>query len=92
MNFEGIIFDLDGVLCFTDAYHYKAWKSVADELSIPFDEAVNDRLRGVSRMESLEIILERYTGPDLTDAIKGSIAERKNERYRELLRQMTPAD
>ena len=54
---KAFIFDLDGVLCFTDKYHYEAWKTVADKLCIPFDESVNDRLRGVSRMESLEIIL-----------------------------------
>lgn len=57
MGMCGIIFDLDGVLCYTDHYHYLAWKAVADRLSLPFDEQVNNRLRGVSRMESLEIIL-----------------------------------
>nr|MCR5232206.1 HAD hydrolase-like protein [Acholeplasmatales bacterium] len=54
---KGIIFDLDGVLVHTDELHYKAWKKIADELEIPFDRTVNNRLRGVSRMESLEIIL-----------------------------------
>ena len=57
MGMCGIIFDLDGVLCYTDHYHYLAWKALADRLSLPFDEQVNNRLRGVSRMESLEIIL-----------------------------------
>ena len=52
MGMCGIIFDLDGVLCYTDHYHYLAWKAVADRLSLPFDEQVNNRLRGVSRMES----------------------------------------
>ena len=61
--YKGIIFDLDGVICFTDQYHYQAWKKLADERSIPFDEEINKRLRGVSRMDSLEIILERLTGP-----------------------------
>ena len=56
MGMCGIIFDLDGVLCYTDHYHYLAWKALADRLSLPFDEQVNNRLRGVSRMESLEII------------------------------------
>ena len=56
---KGIIFDLDGVICSTDHYHYLAWKALADKLGIYFDETINNRLRGVSRMESLEIVLER---------------------------------
>ena len=44
---EAIIFDLDGVICSTDKYHYKAWKELADELDIPFDEKDNEKLRGV---------------------------------------------
>ena len=59
MKFKGIIFDLDGVICFTDKYHYQAWKQMADKEGIYFDEIINNRLRGVSRMASLEIILER---------------------------------
>ncbi|MCR5000345.1 MAG: HAD hydrolase-like protein, partial [Lachnospiraceae bacterium] len=47
-NINAVIFDLDGVLVFTDKFHYKAWKSVADRLNIPFDEEDNNRLRGVS--------------------------------------------
>lgn len=91
MKYQGIIFDLDGVLCHTDLYHYQAWKQLADRLGIPFDEQVNDRLRGVSRAESLEIILElspvSYTAED-----KLSFMAEKNDRYRALLMQMTPAD
>ena len=77
MNIKGIIFDLDGVLCSTDEYHYAAWKSLADELGIYFDKQINNRLRGVSRMASLDIILERsekqYTGEE-----KIQLAEIKN--------------
>ena len=62
MKFDAIIFDLDGVICFTDEYHYLAWKKIADDLGIPFDREINNRLRGVSRMESLDIILEKYDG------------------------------
>ena len=58
MRYQGIIFDLDGVICSTDEYHYLAWKALANRLGLPFDRKVNSRLRGVSRMESLEIILE----------------------------------
>ena len=46
MNYKGIIFDLDGVICHTDKYHYQAWKKLADRLGIYFDETINNRLRG----------------------------------------------
>lgn len=91
MKYEAIIFDLDGVICHTDKYHFQAWKALADKLGIYFDETINNRLRGVSRMESLEIILERYDGT-LTEEEKVQCAEEKNEIYKELLKQMSPAD
>ena len=87
-----VIFDLDGVLVFTDKYHYIAWKKIADELGIYFDEEINNRLRGVSRMDSLEIILENYKGEALPRDKKEELAARKNEYYRELLNNMTPSD
>ena len=58
-DYRAIIFDLDGVICHTDKYHYSAWKQLADEEGIYFDEEINNRLRGISRMDSLEIILEK---------------------------------
>jgi beta-phosphoglucomutase len=91
MNFKAVIFDLDGVICHTDHYHYIAWKAIADELNIPFDEKINDRLRGVSRMESFHIILERYHGV-LTKQQELHYVEEKNQIYRGLLQQMTPGD
>ena len=90
--YDAVVFDLDGVICHTDKYHYLGWKSVADDLGIPFDETVNNRLRGVSRMESLEIILEKYEGEPLSDARKDEIATIKNDRYRVMLGDMSPAD
>lgn len=91
MECRGVIFDLDGVICFTDQYHYQAWKRIADEQNIYFDEEINNRLRGVSRMESLEIILERADRA-YTEAEKAELAEAKNEIYKKLLENMTPAD
>lgn len=88
---RAIIFDLDGVICFTDRFHYQAWKRLADKLGIYFDEAINNRLRGVSRMASLDIILER-SETDYTPSEKERLAAEKNEIYRELLKSMTPAD
>ena len=88
---KAVIFDLDGVICFTDRFHYQAWKALADRLGIYFDEKINDRLRGVSRMASLEIILERAT-ETYTQEQKEAFAEEKNNTYRELLKNMSPAD
>ena len=86
---RGILFDLDGVLVFTDQYHYRAWKAISDRLGIAFDETTNDQLRGVSRMQSLEIILRGWTGKPFSDEEKRKLAEEKNAMYRELLLQMT---
>ena len=91
MNYKGIIFDLDGVICHTDKYHYQAWKKLADRLGIYFDETINNRLRGVSRMESLNIILER-ADKAYTEQEKEAFATEKNEVYKELLKQMTPEE
>lgn len=91
MKYQGIIFDLDGVICHTDKYHYQAWKKLADQLGVYFDETINNRLRGVSRMESLDIILEKY-GRDLTDEEKLHCADEKNRYYRELLKEMNTGD
>ena len=81
---KGIIFDLDGVLLSTDELHYQAWKKIADKLGIPFDRKINDRLRGVSREASFEIILEKYDG-QLSKAEKEDCCNEKNEYYKELL-------
>ena len=92
MDIEAVIFDLDGVLVHTDRFHYLAWKQISDEKGIYFDEEINQRLRGVSRMQSLDIILERYEGPELSREEKEELATRKNGIYREYLSTMTPED
>lgn len=89
---RAFIFDLDGVIVFTDRFHYQAWKQMADEMGVYFDEQINNRLRGVSRAESLEIILERYEGVPLSDEKKLELMEQKNNCYRKLLGEMTPDD
>ncbi len=87
--FEAVIFDLDGVLVDTAEYHYQAWKKIADELGVPFDRQKNERLRGVPRMRSLEIIVEDMASkpPDLE-----ALAEKKNHLYVEMIQRLTPAD
>lgn len=91
MKFQGIIFDLDGVICFTDEYHYLAWKAIADTIGVAFDRSVNNQLRGVSRMASLNIILEKSTKV-YSDAEKADLAQKKNCLYLEYLKQMSPRD
>ena len=88
---KAVIFDLDGVICVTDKYHYQAWKALADKLGIYFDEKINNRLRGVSRMASLEIILER-ADKTYTQEEKEAFAEEKNDNYKELLKNMKESD
>ena len=90
-DFDAVIFDLDGVICYTDEYHYQAWKAMADSIGVSFDREINNRLRGVSRMASLDIILEKYHG-ELSEAEKEELADQKNEIYKKLLAQMSPAD
>lgn len=92
MKYAAVIFDLDGVICFTDHYHFLAWKALADSLNIPFDERKNDRLRGVSRMASLDIVLEEYNGPELSEEEKVALATKKNDLYRTYLQSMTTND
>lgn len=89
---EGIIFDLDGVLIHTDEYHFSAWSRIAAELGIPFDRAVNERLRGVGRRDSLEILLERYDGAPLSEEDRQALCDRKNSLYRSYLTALTPSD
>lgn len=88
---KAIIFDLDGVICFTDKYHYIAWKKLADKYGIYFDEEINNRLRGVSRMDSLDIILEK-TDKKYSAEEKEAMAAEKNASYVELLKEMSPKD
>ena len=91
MEIQGVIFDLDGVIVTTDNCHYLAWKKMADEEGIPFDRNVNERLRGVSRMESLEIVLERAQ-KSYTDADKQALASGKNAYYVEYIKGLTALD
>lgn len=86
---RAVLFDLDGVLVDTDALHFRAWKELADRLHIPFTQEQGNRCRGVSRMDSLEIVLEgtprRYSAEE-----KATFAQEKNARYQALLAALTP--
>lgn len=91
MAINGVIFDLDGVIVSTDECHYKGWKRLAEDVGLNFTKEDNLRLRGVSRMESLDIILEKsektYSSEEKID-----LATRKNDYYLEMLKDITPDD
>jgi len=86
-DIKGAIFDLDGVLVDTAKYHYLAWRRLAKELGFDFSEADNERLKGVSRVRSLEILLE-MGGITMDAAKRGEAAARKNAWYVEYLYQL----
>lgn len=88
---QAIIFDLDGVLVDTAHYHFLAWKRLADELGIPLTLRDNERLKGVSRMESLRIILE-IGKKQLSDTEMTEMAEKKNEWFVEYINEMKPSE
>ncbi|ETT59309.1 beta-phosphoglucomutase [Paenibacillus sp. FSL R7-277] len=83
-HMKGAIFDLDGVIVDTAKYHYLAWRSLAGELGFPFTEQDNERLKGVSRMRSLDILLE-IGGLEYSEAEKLAMAEKKNRLYVEYI-------
>lgn len=86
---KAVIFDLDGVIVHTDKLHYKAWKYIADKEGIYFDEIINNRLRGVSRLASFEIILERASRV-YSDEEKNRLIKIKNDYYLSLLETLSP--
>jgi beta-phosphoglucomutase len=88
-NIKACIFDLDGVIVDTAIYHYKAWKRLANELGFDFTEHDNEQMKGVSRMRSLEIVLQ-CGGVTKTEAEKEQLAAQKNTWYTEMITQMTP--
>ncbi len=88
MNIQACIFDLDGVIVDTAKYHYKAWRKLAKSLGFDFTEAQNEQLKGVSRMESLNIIL-KIGNKILDEAQKTALAKQKNDWYLEQVADMT---
>ena len=90
---EAVIFDLDGVITDTAEYHYLAWKELGESIGIPFDREFNEKLKGISRMDSLELILAKENRQnDYTPAEKDALATKKNAQYGELIKQVTTAD
>lgn len=88
---KACIFDLDGVIVDTAVYHYKAWRRLANQLGFDFTEAQNEELKGISRIESLKIILN-WGGVSKSDAEMQELATLKNEWYVEMITKMTPQE
>jgi beta-phosphoglucomutase len=91
MQFKSALFDLDGVIVDTAVYHFKAWRRLANELGFDFTEHQNEQLKGISRMESLDLILQ-WGNKQLSQEDKNIWATRKNEWYLELITNMTPRE
>lgn len=90
---KGFIFDLDGVITLTSKYHSRAWRELADELGVPWTATLAERLKGISRMDSLEMILDAGGKTNgYSDADKERLAAKKNSNYLACLEQMTDAD
>lgn len=90
---QAVIFDLDGVITDTAEHHYLAWKSIADTLHINFTREFNENLKGVSRMDSLKLLLSQAEVEiKLTDDQLMQLAEQKNEIYQQLIESITPND
>ncbi len=88
---EACLFDLDGVIVDTAKYHFIAWRRLSEELVVPFDESDNERLKGRSRVDSLEYIL-RKGSLELDNDTKVKLMDRKNAWYLDQVKQMTPAE
>jgi beta-phosphoglucomutase len=91
MSVKALLFDLDGVIVDTAIYHYQAWRRMANTLGFDITEEFNEQLKGISRTESLEIILN-HGGVTVSEDHKLELASQKNEWYLELVSQMTPAN
>ncbi|ECB9418891.1 beta-phosphoglucomutase [Listeria monocytogenes] len=90
---KGVVFDLDGIITDTAHYHYLAWKKTAESIGIEFDEAFNENLKGVSRIDSLLLILKKDGREnDFTEEQIEALAADKNDFYVSLLKEITPAD
>lgn len=88
---KGVIFDLDGVLVLTEKYHYNAWKQVLDAENIYIDEVMYDKLRGLSRIDTLNQIL-KIANKEYSEKQKEVLANKKNEIYKEYLKELKPTD
>ncbi|MEO1546371.1 MAG: beta-phosphoglucomutase [Bacteroidota bacterium] len=88
---KGFIFDLDGVITDTAEQHYVAWKKLSDQMGWQFDRELNDQLRGISRLDSIKVILD-HNQIEISEEELNHLATEKNEKYVESLDEITPTD
>ncbi|MEH7492055.1 beta-phosphoglucomutase [Neobacillus niacini] len=91
MRKKAVIFDLDGVIVTTDEFHYQAWNQISEEENLHFNREINEKLRGVSRSESLKIII-KYSKMDFSEFEQEQLTERKNDIYKKLLTTISAKD
>ncbi|MGN0778403.1 MAG: beta-phosphoglucomutase family hydrolase [Aristaeellaceae bacterium] len=92
MRYRGVIFAMDGIICFTDRYHCQAWKQLADRLGVPFEDSLyNEHMRGLSRMDSLDVFLESV-GMHCTEEEKQALCAEKHGYFAQKLEQIVPSD
>jgi beta-phosphoglucomutase len=91
MRKKAVIFDLDGVIVSTDEFHYQAWKQISEEENLHFNRDINEKLRGVSRSESLKIII-KFSKKDYSEFEQEQLTERKNDIYKKLLKTISAKD
>lgn len=91
--FQGVVFDLDGVITDTAEYHYLAWQALGKKIGISFDRKFNENLKGVDRMESLRrILILGHQENNYTKEEKIALATEKNDLYKTFIQKITPAD
>lgn len=90
---KAVLFDLDGILTDTASYHYLAWKAMAKKIGVDIDKEFNEQLKGISRIDSLELILKKGELQNKFSQVeKEELTANKNERYRAMIEQMSSAD
>ena len=90
-KFKGVIFDLDGVVCSTDSFHYDAWNQILSTVGVQLDVQTNDKLRGLNRQDYLAKLLQ-YRGVSFSREKQAELCETKNNLYRQLLQNLSISD
>jgi len=88
---QAVLFNIDGVICDTDEYHYRSWKAVSEDEGIPFDRSLYNQMRGTSRLDCVELMVKR-SNKNYNEEQKQALADKKNEIYRNFLSQMSEVD
>ena len=91
LRYQGVIFDMDGVLCRTDRLHYRAWVRFTDKYGLPFSEELHETMLGLGREACMDTVLGEW-GKTLTREEKDALILEKNDMFRELAQNLGPQD